>query len=43
MPLVRYFGVVGSALLMLLLAVNWLLPESVPEPYREAFHQDQFN
>jgi hypothetical protein len=32
MPLLRYFGVVGPALLMLLLGVNWILPESVPEP-----------
>jgi hypothetical protein len=32
MPLLRYFGVVGPALLMLLLAVNWLLPDSLPEP-----------
>jgi len=31
MPLLRYFGVVGPALLMLLLAVNWILP-SLPEP-----------
>jgi hypothetical protein len=27
MPLLRYFGFVGSALMLLLLAVNWLLPE----------------
>jgi len=32
MPLLRYFGVVGPALLMLLLGVNWLLPDSVVEP-----------
>jgi hypothetical protein len=32
MPLLRYFGVAGPALLMLLLGVNWILPESVPEP-----------
>jgi hypothetical protein len=32
MPLLRYFGVVGPALLMLLLAVNWILPDSVVEP-----------
>ena len=27
MPLLRYFGFVGSALLLLLLALNWLLPD----------------
>jgi hypothetical protein len=27
MPLLKYFGFVGSALLVLLLALNWLLPE----------------
>jgi len=32
MPLLRYFGVVGPALLMLLLVANWLLPNSVVEP-----------
>jgi hypothetical protein len=32
MPLLRYFGVVGPALLMLLLVVNWILPDSVVEP-----------
>jgi len=32
MPLLRYFGVVGPALLMLLLGVNWILPNSVVEP-----------
>jgi hypothetical protein len=32
MPLLRYFGIVGPALLMLLLGVNWILPGSVPEP-----------
>jgi hypothetical protein len=31
LPLLRYFGVVGPALLMLLLAVNWILPEATPE------------
>ena len=29
MPLLRYFGVVGPALLMLLFAVNWILPEVI--------------
>jgi hypothetical protein len=29
MPLLRYFCVVGPALLMLLLAVNWILPEAI--------------
>ena len=32
MPLLRYFGVVGPALLMLLLGVNWILPDSFVEP-----------
>jgi hypothetical protein len=31
MPLLRYFGVAGPALLVLLLAANWLLPNSVVE------------
>lgn len=29
MPLLRYFCVVGPALLMLLWAVNWILPEAI--------------
>ena len=29
MPLLRYFCVVGPALLILLLAVNWILPEAI--------------
>src|SRR3954471_18287554 len=32
MPLLRYFGVVGPALLVLLLVANWLLPNAVVEP-----------
>ena len=31
MPLLRYLGIVGPALLMLLLTANWLLPEAIPE------------
>jgi hypothetical protein len=31
MPLLRFLGVVGPALLMLLLAVNWLMPEAIAE------------
>jgi hypothetical protein len=31
MPLLKYFGFVGSALLSLLLALNWLLPEAKTE------------
>jgi hypothetical protein len=31
MPLLRYFCVVGPALLMLLLAVNWILPEAIEQ------------
>ena len=34
MPLSRYFGFVGIALLMLLLVSHWLLPESTAEPVR---------
>jgi len=34
MPLLRYFGFVGTALLMLLLVSHWLLPESTAEPIR---------
>jgi len=34
MPLSRYFGFVGSALMMLLLVSHWLLPESTAEPIR---------
>ena len=32
MPLMKYFGFVGSALVLLLLAMNWLLPEPTVEP-----------
>ena len=32
MPLMRYFGFVGSALLMLLLGLNWFLPQAISEP-----------
>ena len=32
MPLMKYFGFVGSALVLLLLATNWLLPEPTVEP-----------
>jgi hypothetical protein len=34
MPLLRYFGFVGTALLTLLLVSHWLLPESTAEPIR---------
>ena len=34
MPLSRYFGFAGTALLMLLLVSHWLLPGSVAEPVR---------
>ena len=34
MPLMKYFGFVGSALVLWLLAVNWLLPELNAEPVR---------
>ena len=32
MPLMKYFVLVGSALVLLLLAMNWLSPESTAEP-----------
>jgi hypothetical protein len=32
MPLMRYFGFVGSALLLLLFGLNWYLPQPVAEP-----------
>jgi hypothetical protein len=32
MPLLRYFGFVGSALLLLLFGLNWYLPQPVAEP-----------
>jgi hypothetical protein len=32
MPLLRYFGFVGSALLLLLFALDWYLPQPVVEP-----------
>jgi hypothetical protein len=34
MPLLRYFGFVGTALLTLLWVSHWLLPESTVEPVR---------
>jgi hypothetical protein len=34
MPLMRYFGFVGSALLLLLFALDWYLPQPVVEPVR---------
>jgi hypothetical protein len=32
MPLLRYFGFVGSALLVLLFGLNWYLPQPAAEP-----------
>jgi len=32
MPLMKYFGFVGSALALMLLVMNWLLPEPASEP-----------
>ena len=32
MPLMKYFVLVGSALVLLLLAMNWLSPEPTAEP-----------
>ena len=34
MPLMRYFGFVGSALLLLLFGLDWYLPQPVVEPVR---------
>jgi hypothetical protein len=34
MPLMRYFGFVGSALLLLLFGLDWCLPQPVVEPVR---------
>jgi hypothetical protein len=34
MPLMKYFGFVGSALVLLLLVMNWALPEPANEPVR---------
>ena len=34
MPVMRYFGFVGSALLLLLLGLDWYLPQPVVEPVR---------
>ena len=32
MPFMKYFSFVGSALVLLLLAMNWVLPEPAAEP-----------
>ena len=32
MPLMKYFGFVGKALLMFLLGLNWFLPQAASEP-----------
>jgi hypothetical protein len=34
MPLMRYFGFVGSALFLLLFGLAWYLPQPVVEPVR---------
>jgi hypothetical protein len=39
MPLMKYFGFVGSALVLLLLAMNWLLPESTAEPVHSSIER----
>ena len=38
MPLMKYFGFVGSALVLWLLAMNWLLPETSAEPVRSSIN-----
>ena len=46
MPLMKYFGFVGSALVLLLLGLGWYLPQPTAEPVRAGIkqvgHQDQF-
>src|SRR5580692_11111365 len=39
MLLMKYFGFVGSALVLLLLAMNWLLPEPTTEPVRASIER----
>src|SRR5580765_6884333 len=34
MPLMKYFGFVGSALVLLLLGLGWCLPQPTAEPVR---------
>ena len=34
MPLLRYFGFAGSALVLLLFGLSWLAPQPVAEPIR---------
>ena len=34
MPLMKYFGFVGSALVLLLLGLGWYLPQPAAEPIR---------
>lgn len=34
MPLMKYFGLVGSALVLLLIGIGWFFPQPVPEPIR---------
>ena len=34
MPLLRYFGFVGSALVLLLFGLSWCFPQPVAEPIR---------
>ena len=34
MPLMRYLGFVGSALVLLLIGMGWFCPQPVPEPIR---------
>ena len=43
MPLIKYFGFVGSALVLLLIGLGWCLPQQVVEPTwldRKASHKD---
>ena len=47
MPLLRYFGFAGSALVLLLFGLSWLFPTTTagayPQRNRQAGHQDQFS
>ena len=39
MPLMKYFSFVGGALVLLLLAMNWALPEPAAEPARDTIER----
>jgi uncharacterized membrane protein len=44
MPLMKYFGFVGSALVILLFGLSWCFPQPVSVPVRSGIgHQDPFS